>query len=274
MPVFGPDQFGIFAALGLDCHVCKPSHRAERRSFRVFELSCRVISPSGAMPNSKKGKKSKQKVNGGHPGRSFGVPPTARLLPSDFKQMNFAYVGQGVLTEAAAATGTHYTWRLNSLYDPDFTGVGSTVMGWTQISAAYGLFRVLAVRVIVHFYNASAAQSTVGLLPGLNSTYTSDYLRWEAEPNCSSTMIQGNTGGARSMAVFDRTYDLPKIAGLSRKQYMTDMDFTHSTGANPARGLFVSCYMRGMSGTAQSVGYVIRLIYRTEVSQPLQTLTT
>ncbi len=221
------------------------------------------------MPNKKNAKKS----NGPKPQVST-VPPNVRLLPTDFRQMNFAYVGQGVLTEAAAATGTHYTWRINSLYDPDFTGVGSTVMGWTQIANAYGLFRVMAARVIVHFYNITEAQSTCGLLPGLNTTYTSDYLRWEAQPNCISTMIQGHTGGARSLATFDRTFDLPKICGLSRKQYMTDMDFTHSTGANPVRGVFVAAYMRGMAGSAQSVGYTIRIIFHTEVSQPLQTLTT
>ncbi len=223
------------------------------------------------MPSNNKPQK---KAKSGSKAARSPIPSHALMLPNNFKQVYLSYVGQGILTEAAAATGTHYTWRLNSLFDPDFTGVGSTAMGWTQLSGAYGLFRVIGARVIIHFYNNATGQSTVGLLPGLNSTYTSDYLRWEAEPNAVSTMLQGNTGGAHSLATFDRTYDLPKLCGVSRQQYMTDFDFAHTTTANPVRNVFVSPYMRGMSAAAQSVGYVIRIIYHVEVSQPLQTLTT
>jgi hypothetical protein len=184
-----------------------------------------------------------------------------------------AYVSGPVLTEAAAATGTYYTYRLNSIYDPDFTGVGTTAIGYSNFSTMYGLYRVRSVRVIARFCLTTTGVATVGLIAGLNSTYGSNLFLWEAQPNTVSKLIQGNVGGARSVAEFDVTYNLPRICGLTPSQYFNETDFTHLVGSNPVKSVYLSAFMRGNSGSAQTVTPVIRLIYEVEMSQPLQALT-
>jgi hypothetical protein len=201
------------------------------------------------------------------------MPSALQILPQAFKRTYLAYVDGGDLIESAAGAGNYITYRLNSVYDPNFTGVGTTAVGFTDLSTMFGIFRVVRTRVIIRWWLVSNGVATVGFLPGPNSTYTSSLVRWECQPHAMSALIQGNTGGARCVATFDRVFDLAQLAGLTTKQYQTDMDFAHSASTNPARGIYGSVYFVGRSAAALTAGFSIRLIYELEVSNPLQTLT-
>ncbi len=202
------------------------------------------------------------------------MPSTLQIMPTAFKKCFLTFVGANTLVEPAALTGTYYTYRLNSVYDPDFTGVGSSAIGFGSLATMYGLFRVMRARVVLKYYlNTTTAPSVVGFLPGLNSTYTSDLLKWEAQPFATSKIIQGAAGGQHSIVTFDKTYDLAQLAGITKEQYRTDFDFAHSNASNPVKSLFGTVYMRGLAGAAQTVSCIIRISYELEVSQPLQTLT-
>ncbi len=219
-----------------------------------------------------KPKAAKDKKNGRMP-RMRQVPTTLQVVPPVTNRVYLPFVGYGTFTEGAAKAGNYAQYRLNSIYDPDFTGVGATAIGYTMLSAGYALFRVLRCRVILRIHQTTTGASTVGLLPGLNSTYTSVISLWEAEPNSRSKIIQGNVGGARSIGEFDVTYDLAKIAGVTAEQYRTDFDFTHGSGSNPDRNLYVAVFGVGNSTSVQTYNFSIRLIYEVEASQPLQSLT-
>jgi hypothetical protein len=200
------------------------------------------------------------------------IPSTLQVVPPAFSNVHLVYVAANSLTESAAATGLHHTYRLNSVYDPDFTGVGTTALGFTNLASMYALFRVLRVRVIARMFLTTDGAATVGLIAGLNSVYTSSLALWEGQPNATSKMIQGSVGGAKCIADFDVTYNLPKLCGITPSQFRTDMDFSHSSTGNPVRPIFVSAYYRGNSTSVQVLGYTIRLIYEVELSQPVQTL--
>lgn len=220
------------------------------------------------MPKSNKRNRSKKG------GKAKGIPATFQIMPPAYRRAYMTYTDASTLTEAAAWTGNHYTWRLNSIFDPNFTGVGSTAWGYTSITAMYALFRVVRVRVIARLSLATSGQAIVGLMPGMNSTYSASYLGWQAQPNCISKTIQGNAGGEHSIANFDVTFDLAKLAGITPSQYQTDFDFAHAAGSNPTRNLYVSAFLAGQTtGAAQTAIYNVRLIYEVELSQPLQTVT-
>ncbi len=87
----------------------------------------------------------------------------------------FAYNSENTLSSSSGATATH-TFRLNSLFDPDASGVGGqpryfdTLCGATSGNAPYGDYRVHAARVIVDFQSSS---SPVGLGDIWVTPYTS-----------------------------------------------------------------------------------------------------
>jgi hypothetical protein len=215
----------------------------------------------------------KQKKQGAKARRSKGLPSALQLVPTAFSKIYPAYVFGSTLTEPGIGLGNYYSYRMNSIYDPDFSGVGSSAVGYGNLSLMYGLFRVKRVRVMVRAFLTTTGTATVGILPGLNSTYAASIATWQIQPNVQSKMIQGNTGGARAIAEFDVTYDMAKIAGITQKQFDTDMDFTHAVTANPVRSLYLTVFAVGSSGAAQTCVYTIRFVYEVEVSQPSQALT-
>ncbi len=206
-------------------------------------------------------------------GKARSMPSTLAVLPAAFRRSYLTYHALGTLTEPAASTGGIYQFRLNSVYDPDFTGVGSTAMGYVALTGLYNMFRVVRVRAIVRLALSTTGQAVVGMLPGLNSTVTSTYRLLEAEPNASSKFIQGNVGGGHSVAEFNVVYSLPKVCGVTRAQYMTDFDFAHTAGSNPSKPVYLTVFIAGNSGAAQTMVFNVRLIYEVEISQPLQSVT-
>lgn len=223
------------------------------------------------MPNNKKQSKKTQRKNKRRGGNA--VPTTLQVLPPAFKKSYLTYHALGTITEPAASTGGIYQFRLNSVYDPDFTSVGTTAMGYNALSSLFTLFRVVRVRVVVRLSLQTTGQCVCGFLSGLNSTVTSSYHKLEAEPNAVSKLIQGNTGGGHSIAEFNRQISLPRVCGITPAQYRTDFDFAHGAGANPAKSVYLTVFMAGNSGAAQTLIYNVRLIYEVEVSQPYQSTT-
>jgi len=193
---------------------------------------------------------------------------TLQVLPPAFKRSYLTYSDYRTMTEAAANTGSIWAYRLNSIFDPDSAGAGTTAMGYTALTGLYQTFRVVKTRVILRAGLTTTGNATIGLIPGLTAIGPANLNYACAEPNVRSKVVQGNVGGARSIAEIDVTYDLAKISGLTKQQYQTDMDFSHAAGSNPARNLYVQVFFVGMSAAVQTIFWNIRLVYEVEVSNP------
>jgi hypothetical protein len=202
--------------------------------------------------------------------RKSQIPSTFQLLPPAFTKAFLAYKFLGNITEPGGVAIQQF--RLNSIYDPDYTGTGTVAMGYSGLTTAYGLFRVVRVRVIARFALSTTGTATVGMLAGLNSTVTANYHLLEAEPNAVSRCIQGNAGGLHSIAEFNKVYDLAQVSGITRSQFQADMDFAHGISANPARPIYLTAYIASNNGSTQTAICNIRVIMEVECSQPLQSV--
>lgn len=236
-----------------------------RPALRLPVLS--VISPSVKMPSKNKQKKTKKG------GKKLAPMPSTIQPIRPFVKSFMGYAFPGTLTEPSAQTGAIYQVRLNSVYDPDYTSTGYSAQGYASYIGLYGLFRVLRVRLMVRFYSGSTGNMTIGFVPGMNSTVTANYTLLHAQSYAQSAILQGNTGGGHSVRQFDVTYDLAKIAGISRSQYLMENDYGHAVGANPVKSIFCTFFINGHSATVQSAGFECRLVYEVEMSQPLQSIT-
>jgi hypothetical protein len=201
------------------------------------------------------------------------MPTTLQLFPPAAKRVYCSYVGTGGLTEAVVNTGAYYQFRLNSVYDPDYTGAGSTAIGFAALANAYSTFRVVRVRVILSMNMVTSGSTVVGFIPSFQTTLTSNYALLEGEPGATTRMLCG-ASGSRSVATFDKVLDMARVACITPQQYMDDMGWAHTNASNPARGLFLTVFMAGnTASTVQSVAYRLRLIYDLEVSTPTLTMT-
>ncbi len=193
-----------------------------------------------------------------------GVPALREVL---------AYHQTGSLTEAAAGTGAFYTFRLNSIYDPDYTGVGTTAVGYSARSNFFGRYKVLRARFSVRFWGSTGGNCLVGVMFGGNTTIAASPLLWAVEPNSHSKMLQGNTGTTHAVVSFDHHVDLPRVLGITKRQFDVDLDYQAAFGTNPQLQAYATIWLFGQSGTAQAAVYDVRVSYDTEFSQPLQAIT-
>jgi hypothetical protein len=70
-----------------------------------------------------------------------------RKVQTTFRMMDRLNVG---------GTSSSYTWRLNSLYDPDYTSTGKQPYMYDQYSAVYNRYRVIKTELIVDIVNNSS----------------------------------------------------------------------------------------------------------------------
>ncbi len=183
-----------------------------------------------------------------------------------------AYEATYGLTEAGAGLGVFQVMRLNSIYDPDFTGVGSTALGYSTWQNFYTRYRVLGARAIVRFANITGNAQIHGLMWGTNSTISATSLYWPAEPQSMSRLSMGNTG-SRSVTSFDRTFDLPRVVSITRQQFISEENYSGTFGSNPGNSIYLFVWMTGkLASVAQTANVEVRIIYDVEFSGRLQSV--
>jgi len=101
------------------------------------------------------------------------------------------------LSPTTANVVASHTYRLNSLFDPDYTGAGAQPVGFDELMAMYGDFFVTTTQVHVSGGNRSTVyQGMFLLLPhrgtGPPSTSSED---WLSNPNCMWAFARVAQGG-------------------------------------------------------------------------------
>lgn len=127
------------------------------------------------------------------------------------------------------ANSYQYVFNLNSVFDPNRTGVGHQPYGYDQLAALYNRYRVIGCTYVINCYSAGVpirwgciASNDV---PPINTVSEL------AENPRAQTRIQipgGNTTRITSYV------SIPNIVGRSKTQYMADDRYQSQIGASPA----------------------------------------
>lgn len=119
--------------------------------------------------------------------------------------------------------------NLNSLFDPNSTGVGHQPYGFDQLAGIYNRYRVISTSYVVNAYNGSNAIRYAVLpcnqLPPINNVSEvceNSRAKFRVQlPGGSTTVIKG------------KAY-LPALMGRTKAQYMADDRFQAQVTAGPA----------------------------------------
>lgn len=191
---------------------------------------------------------------------------TAPLLPSS-RVARLAYNELVTVTEASVGAGATYTFSLNSLYDPNSSGTGNQPVGFDQIMAMYGQFRVLSSKVKVVFSNSGTVNNLVGMFGTFQPAFPANPAAWPCQPNGSVAALE-NTAG-RSTTTVVKKFDIPSVLGLKRAQYMDDMDFVGTASGNPTRQAYVVLWIRSLGASAGAAYLNVSMEFEVQFSQPL-----
>lgn len=202
-----------------------------------------------------------------------GVPlPLQTVMPSTHRVIQTYSVNTN-LTESAAGAGGSYFYRLNSVYDPDASGVGITATGYSTFAALFLNYRVRKTTVRFHStaagFTSGAAQITIAPV-ARQAVVPTNPLLWRSMRYGKTTLLAPVTLGGKNLVDWTVTFDLAKILGVTKKQYSTDMDFSSTIGANPAIQAYLLVGIQSnSSGTAATAVYSMDITYEVEWFNPI-----
>jgi hypothetical protein len=175
-------------------------------------------------------------------------PPSVRVeLP---------YVENLVLVPGVAFAENQF--NLNSIFDPDRTGVGHQPLGYDQWSGFYSRYRVLGVRAIVHFQNISTDGARV-TIAGTNSTTALTTLSAAEQPFSQNKMIGGLNGNSTGWLSYD--YSIPRVVGRSMTSYLGSDNNAAVFGSNPAEVAILHLFVYNLTGGVVNVQAEVKLLY-------------
>lgn len=154
-----------------------------------------------------------------------------------------------------------YAFRLNSIYDPNYSGVGHQPYGRDQLSALYNRYRVIAASYVITGFNASSA-IRVAAQPS-NELLTAGTVSEMCENPRAQFIVQ--YPGAQPQKIVGKTY-LPSLVGRSKSQYMADDRYASQVDTNPAEAAYITVIAQDLTDSfgALSINCTITMEYTVE----------
>lgn len=141
-----------------------------------------------------------------------------------------------------------YTWNLNSLFDPNRTGLGHQPYGYDQLCGTVGLAPYNRYRVFKVDYVVSVLTDTYNnhycILPSNNSPPPISNVS-EARENPRAQYAIQNVGGTVKKIV--GSVYLPALTGKTKSQYMSDDSYQAVFNANPGELMTLNVYAQGVN---------------------------
>lgn len=138
------------------------------------------------------------------------------------------------ITCSAGATG-NYQFRLNSLYDPDFSGTGSQPQLYDQLIGFYTFWNVYGVLVELDVNNSSTAGTLVTMRPTTASSAPTN-IDLEVARGFSTKGIT-QSGSKLRMVKYIKNYE---IMGVTKEQLLGDDTMEGVLAGNPPRIIFLN----------------------------------
>jgi len=221
------------------------------------------------MPNRKgrakagRGRRSRGRPNGGGGMVSTRTPVPSgtaimrgpgSLLPSRLRirmRWSFNY------SSATFGAGSYalYQYRLNSIYDPDYTtGLGDlSYWGYTEISALYKFYRVLKTKWHAELQSLQNSRAYwMAAYPSNDASVAAgDPGLWPAWPFAKHAAIPSINGMNRVQ--MRQSLNLAKFTGA--RNFLTDDNYASQMGSNPSNVIYLNLgYIDTASGTGGSAG--------------------
>lgn len=178
----------------------------------------------------------------------------ARLTYSDYR------------TLTCTASQAEYVYRLNSLFDPDQTGVGGQPDGFDQLKTLYGRYRVVAVDVEVE----CIGQSANGLIAFAPSDTVGPFLSAEEVGALRYGRVASFSGTER--ARLRARYHIGKLLGYSDEAVLGSSNLDAAITASPAFQQYLIVAVEGGSSSTQAQNVFVRLTYYARMEVPIAVL--
>lgn len=226
------------------------------------------------MPGKKVNNNGKKKNGGGRVRpRANRTLPLVTTTPSS-RSILMTFAASGGIAESAAGSGVTYFMRLNSVYDPDATGVGTSAVGYSTWSALYLSYKVrrATVRIQGTVTGLSAGSfANVVLAPvPFQAVVPANKQTWKMIPGAKMKSLTNNSVGGTNMFSITATFDMAKVARVTKQQFASDMDWSGQVGSNPLRQVYALIAFDAVgSSSVLTANYNTQVTYEVEWFNPV-----
>jgi len=182
-----------------------------------------------------------------------------------FPHRKVATLGYADVFSMLSSGLTVYTYRLNSLYDPDETGVGNQPVGFDQLMALYKYYRVIRAKVTCLFANTGTTAYIVAV-PSGNATDPGGFQSASCWPQAKYCVI--GAAGGESTQKLELDIDIRKFFGYHSDNW--DMDLTGTTSSNPTQMLYLHIMAQEFDASAKALDGTVNIEFHAEFTNLTQ----
>lgn len=161
------------------------------------------------------------------------------------------------------STSPQYAFRLNSIFDPDFTGTGHQPYGHDTLNAVYNRYRVISCSYNITAY-AGGSVLRVAALPA-NDLMPPSSVSDICENPRSKWIIQ--IPGGNTKLLKGKVY-IPSLMGRNKQQYLADDRFQAAFGTNPLEAAILNVVGADISDNGTTISCTITMNYVVECFDP------
>ena len=183
----------------------------------------------------------------------ISVPNRHPLVPLSRRGV-LKYSETFTLTTGAGGTfGVDQVMKLNSLYDPDFTGGGHQPYLYDTMTATYANYRVYAASVkIINSTIGGSADLALGAKLGTNSSGTvlSGKSLDSVTEQTSAAIQYLSPSGNKRVSTMKMYVPCHRVFGVSKYTYDNDDTYQSLTSTSPTQSVWLFVSAASASGTA------------------------
>lgn len=212
--------------------------------------------------NRRRGRKAPRRARRSTGNRVLMIPGTLAPQHMITKLKYVVNLGKNI---PAATTASFNQFRLNSIWDPDYTATisGTSCLGWSQWNQLYQRYRVFKCAYKFTFSNLAADAVVNGAIIPANYIDTSFSIGDFMRPLAKRFSI-GNRDG-QNKTVVRGVINLPKLAGVSPVQYRTDIHNEAGFAQNPFNNNTLTVLLANGGGVTAGIVCQVEFTYWVEL---------
>lgn len=194
------------------------------------------------------------------------IPRMLAKVTAPRVRVKLEYNRDFTLASSSPSIPQYHTFRLNSLFDPDLTGVGGQCSGFDEWATLYEKYCVYGCKVTVRAVNKTANPAVIVMLPSaVQPTSLTDSESARQQAGAVYRMLGASTG--YDAKVMSRYYTISSIYGVSKKAILESDGYRALVGANPANQALITIMVDSSpTQAAYDVTYNIQMLFYAELS--------
>lgn len=163
----------------------------------------------------------------------------------------------------ASAVISEQLFRLNSLYDPNDTGVGDQPLVHDQYLTMYRRYRVYGAKVEVFADNRGSETTVFAIYANANGNSDATL---DAACERPGAIIKTLAPQSDNVCLARRYYPIYKLSGVRKSEVALDNQYAADMGANPANNTFLHLVAGSFDGASNvDVNCVVRITFITKL---------